>query len=170
MIRFLIYLFIFTNLSSFESKNTHNYIFPKWKEMILLNREILYSEDHKAFIDIYVNNIAKKSYILEEEQFKVGAIIVKPIYPKEERKNIARVTIMMKMQNGYDTENGNWWYGVYDESGLNASNTGRIKSCIMCHEIAEDTDYLFSESVMFDIQSQTVFKEVLKGNNLHKPK
>ena len=60
--------------------------------------------------------------------FPIGSIIVKPIYHKKKRGDIVRVTVMMKMEKGYDNNNNNWWYGVYDESGTNASHQGKISS------------------------------------------
>jgi len=55
---------------------------------------------------------------------------------------------MEKMKPGYDTSNGDWWYGVYDESGMEMAYEGRIPECISCHTMAKETDYLFSRSVM----------------------
>ncbi len=168
MIRFVCFLLFLTNIYSselIEGGNT-KYIFPNWRNMILLNQFTFESEDHDAFVDIYVNNLAKEPYILENENFPVGSIIVKPLYPKRKREHIARLMIMMKMKNGYDTKNNDWWYGVYDKSGMNPSHEGRIISCIRCHEEARDTDYLFSESVMYKIKSQLILED---KNSIHKP-
>ncbi len=149
----LILLILLTHLYASE------FIFPYWKSMNKLNKELLESDDHKAYIDIYVNDLAKEPYIRETERFPVGAIIIKPLYPKDKRENIARIVIMMKMQKGYDSKNGDWWYGSYNENGIDAYAEGKINSCIMCHEVAQDTDYLFSESVMYDIKSQIILKD-----------
>ena len=167
MSRFAVLLLLLTNLYSEGIKRGGDeFIFPKWKNMNLLNKYLLESQDHDAYVDIYVNDIAKEPYILEKNNFPVGSIIVKPLYPKKKRENIARLVIMMKMKSGYDSRNNNWWYGVYDKSGMYASYKGKIKSCITCHAEAKDTDYMFSESVMYDIALQPVFKD---SNTLHKP-
>ena len=55
-------------------------------------------------------------------------------------------------KKGYDPKNSDWWYGVYDETGTEGWYTGIIKSCIHCHETARKTDYLFTQSVMFEIR------------------
>jgi hypothetical protein len=55
---------------------------------------------------------------------------------------------MVKMEEGYDSEHGDWWYGVYDESGTEMAYEGRIPECINCHAMAKETDYLFARSVM----------------------
>lgn len=166
MIKVLIFLLLLTNLSSSEIQNqkVDKFTFPFWKNMNLLNKYTIESEDHRAYADIYVNDLAKEPYIRESENFPVDSIIVKPLYPKNKRENITRLVIMMKMKDGYDSKNNNWWYGVYDKSGITAYHQGKIASCITCHEVAKDTDYLFSESVMYKITSQPILK---KSNILH---
>lgn len=168
MIKFLIQLLLITSLCSEEMNDAaaDKFTFPFWRDMNLLNKSTFKSEDHRAYVDLYVNDLAKNPYILESEKFPIGSIIVKPLYPKQKRENIARLMVMMKMKKGYDKKNSDWWYGVYDESGMNAYDQGRINSCITCHEVAEDTDYLFSESVMYKITSQPIFKDT---NSIHKP-
>jgi hypothetical protein len=47
-----------------------------------------------------------------------------------------------------------WWYGVYDETGMEGSHQGKIKSCIKCHTQAKETDYMFSESVIESINEE----------------
>ena len=61
------------------------------------------------------------------------------------------------MHNGYDVKNNNWWYGVYDKTGNKVFHEGRIKSCIKCHEIAKETDYLFSETIIDKISLDSDF-------------
>jgi hypothetical protein len=80
------------------------------------------------------------------------AKIVKSHYFDVEGTQIDSLTVMVKMPSGYDTENGNWWYGMYDKSGTIAKKQGRLFSaCISCHRGAAKTDYLFSEEVMSEV-------------------
>jgi hypothetical protein len=137
--------------------------------MSKLNHNLLESDDHRAYVDIYVNRLAKEPYIREDEKFPIGSVIVKPLYPEEKRDNLNRIVIMMKMQKGYDSTNGDWWYGSYNKDGTKAYVSGKIQSCIACHEVAQDTDYLFSESVMFKIKSQTILKDENFINSLRNP-
>ncbi|WP_148218543.1 cytochrome P460 family protein [Sulfurimonas autotrophica] len=51
-------------------------------------------------------------------------------------------------------QNNDWWYGAYDKTGTTVWFEGKIKSCIKCHQIAKKTDYLFTESVMEEIDFQ----------------
>jgi hypothetical protein len=55
---------------------------------------------------------------------------------------------MVKMSPGFDPENADWWYGVYDESGTNMWDEGKLSDCIICHKQTADTDYLFSKDVI----------------------
>ncbi len=128
--------------------------FPQWKKLHKLNLGALESDAHRAYLDIYVNDLAKEAYETRASSFKVGSQIFKPLYPNPQRDYCARLTIMIKMPKGYDPQNGDWWYGVYDETGTEAWYRGKIRSCIVCHKMAQKSDYLFTESVMEDIELQ----------------
>jgi len=52
------------------------------------------------------------------------------------------------MLPGYDSENFDWWYGVYDASGMDIRDEGKLLDCTICHKQATETDYLFSKEVM----------------------
>jgi hypothetical protein len=60
---------------------------------------------------------------------------------------------MVKMPDGYDPENGDWWYAIYhDVAGIKPVKQGRLyNDCILCHKGASDTDYLFSKDVMVEV-------------------
>lgn len=135
-----------------DSKN--QFTFPDWKSLHKLNTKALKSDSHRAWIDIYVNTLAKEPYVEKLNLFPVGSIVVKPIYPDSNRSETSKLTIMVKMEEGYDTDNADWWYGVYDESGMDGWHQGKIKSCIKCHAHGKETDYLFSESVMESINEE----------------
>jgi len=130
------------------------FTFPCWKSLHKLNAEALESDSHQAWFDIYVNALAKKAYTEKLNLFPVGSIVLKPLYPNPQRTKTARLTIMTKMEKGYDSENGDWWYGVYDETGMEVSHQGKIKSCIKCHALAKETDYMFSGSMMESINEE----------------
>jgi hypothetical protein len=73
---------------------------------------------------------------------------VKAEYTSATAANANKLTIMVKMSPGYDPENADWWYGVYDRSGTKATMQGKIAFCIDCHKDASATDYLFSSEVL----------------------
>ena len=132
-----------------DDKN--KFTFPHWKSLHKLNIEVLKSHAHRAWFDMYANTLAKKAYVEKLSLFPVGSIVLKTLYPDPKRSETAKLTIMIKMEKGYDTENADWWYGVYDETGMEGYNQGKIKSCIKCHRKVKETDYMFSESIMESI-------------------
>jgi hypothetical protein len=132
----------------------NQFTFPRWKNLHKLNTEALESDSHRAWFDIYINELAKKAYIQKWSLFPVGSIVVKPLYSDPERSETSKLTIMIKMEKGYDTNNGDWWYGVYDKTGMEGWYQGKIKSCIKCHAYGKETDYMFSESVMESISEE----------------
>ncbi|WP_415406094.1 cytochrome P460 family protein [Sulfurovum sp. CS9] len=163
LLSFILSTMIMLDLSASQTDNDegvikHDYknqfTFPRWKSLHKLNTETLVSADHNAWFDIYVNTIAKKAYVEKLSLLPVGSIILKPLYPDLQRSKTAKLTIMIKMEKGYDPENGDWWYGVYDESGMEGYYQGKIKSCIKCHTQAKETDYMFSESVIESINEE----------------
>ncbi len=65
------------------------------------------------------------------------------------------VTVMLKREQGYDAENGNWFYVKYDARGNVMKNpkgmplAGRVAKgmqtgCIACHQAAEGGDFVFN--------------------------
>lgn len=135
--------------------------FKDWMHQIKLNKTIFESEAHNAFVDIYVNKKAEKAYKTRATVYPVGSIVYKPLYSDAKKSELAIVVIMQKMEKGYDSDHGDWWYGVYDETGTDGYHKGRIKSCIKCHEQAKHTDYMFSEDVMDKIEKGKAIKNVL---------
>ena len=124
--------------------------FEDWQSWTKVNPETLFSEGHVvSWVDVYVDDLAKTTYLTASAPYPECARIVKPIYSDATATDIVKLTIMVKMPPGYDPENGDWWYGVYDASGTYAQmKGGRRQDCISCHKQASDTDYLFSKDVM----------------------
>lgn len=139
------------DLSASQIDHKNEFIFPGWKSLHKLNTEVLESHAHRAWFDLYVNTLAKKAYTEKLSLFPVGSLVLKTHYLDAKRSGIAKLGIMLKMKNGYDAEHGDWWYGVYDETGMKGSYQGKIKSCIKCHMQVKETDYMFSESMMENI-------------------
>lgn len=123
-----------------------------WKSWHKLNGEILESEAHAAMVDIFVNEKARRPYETEAPLYPEGAIVVKPLYSDAGRQECVRIVVMVKMPSGYDPQNGDWWYGVGDESAEEMYYQGKLRTCIACHKAVEETDYMFSKSVMGKIR------------------
>ncbi len=137
-----------------ENDVERHFVFPQWKKFHKLNKALLHSHDHHAKVDIYTNDIATTPYIEQKKLFPIGSIILKPLYKKNDRGYLARLVVMVKMHKNYDKAHNDWWYGVYDKTGTTVWFEGKIQSCIICHERAKKTDYLFSEKVMEEIEFQ----------------
>lgn len=151
---FILSTMFMLDLSASNTDHNNQFTFPYWKSLHKLNTEALKSDAHRAWFDIYINALAKKAYIQKWRLLPVGSIIVKPLYPDPERSETSKLSIMIKMDKGYDTDHGDWWYGVYDESGMKGWYQGKIKSCIKCHTNSKETDYMFSESVIESINEK----------------
>ena len=128
--------------------------FEDWRSWQKLNHKPMFSKGHgKTWVDIYVNDLAEETYRNVSAPYPVCAKIVKANYEDEEGKSFKSLTVMVKMPNGYDPENGNWWYAnSYDADGAKPVRQGRLYTeCIVCHSGASETDYLFSKDVMAEV-------------------
>jgi len=56
---------------------------------------------------------------------------------------VVGLAAMAKMADGYDSENGNWYYAVLDPSGTQPVMQGKIEKCMDCHDSADERDYVF---------------------------
>ena len=102
----------------------------------------------KGIREIYVNSIGKAASDGNADlPYPAGTIIVKESYDSDDgqKGKLKDLTIMVKRESGYNSENGDWEY-------LSASATQKIKSqglikmCINCHTAAESDDYIFSSN------------------------
>jgi len=123
--------------------------FEGWWEWAKVTPTPVVSKGHNSnWVGIYVDELAKDTYLNAGAPYPECAKIVKPIYNDAEGKSVRKLTIMVKMSPGYDPENGDWWYASYDATGLNVRSQGRLDGCIPCHKQAAETDYLFSKDVL----------------------
>jgi hypothetical protein len=119
-----------------------------WQSWEKLSAEPFPSEHGSAaFVDVYVSPDHVDAFTSLEGDMPQGMAIVKAAYgdaggaPGE----LEALTVMAKMEPGYDPEHGDWYYGVLDPSGATAMQQGKLQMCIGCHEGA-GTDYVFGET------------------------
>jgi hypothetical protein len=123
--------------------------FEGWSEWAQVTQKPIVSEGHNNnWVGIYVDELAKDTYLSAGAPYPECAKIVKPIYFDAEGKSVRKLTIMVKMKPGYDPDNGDWWYAHSDASGTQIGRHGRLHGCIPCHKQAAETDYLFSKDVL----------------------
>jgi len=128
--------------------------FEDWRDWTSVTPEPVKSKGHhNNWVEIYVNKIAEETYLSASSPYQVCAKIVKPIHTDSSGTKVLKITIMVKMPPGYDSENADWWYGVYDESGTDIWDEGKLPDCVICHKQAAETDYLFAKDVMHTTQN-----------------
>ena len=107
---------------------------------------------HEVFVNIYVNDLAQDIYLSASgDTFPRCAMIVKPHLEGADSETVTAITVMVKMPDGYDSENNDWWWGMYDKEGRVAEMSGKVPVCIACHKPAAADDYVFSKKVMGEI-------------------
>ena len=128
--------------------------FEGWSRWTKVNPSPLVSEGHKDMgvaphVDVYVDDLAKDTYLAVSSPYPECSRIAKATYTDETATEVEKLGIMVKMPEGYDPEHNDWWYAVYDPTGTEASAQGKtIFNCRDCHQQVSGTDYLFSEEVV----------------------
>lgn len=96
-----------------------------------------------AWCNVYVNEKARKTMLSGEGIYPVGSLIVKSKLPQKEKPDqIELFTVMRKMTDDYDPKHGNWEYAIVDGKSRRVFASGKIESCITCHEPYKKTDYV----------------------------
>lgn len=114
-----------------------------WPSWTKINTERFESGGHKAaWVDIYTEPQHADAYKALGGTMPIGFRVVKAQYKTKDATEASGLTVMGKMEAGYDPENGDWFYGVYDATGTKAIKQGKLGMCLECHDADEDTDYL----------------------------
>ncbi len=108
-----------------------------------------YGPHANAAIVVYMNHAAARAFHDGVVPYPPGAVIVKekmlggyitkdgkPSHGAEDGYGG-----MVKRAPGYDPAHGDWEYFYFDD--LTKIETGRVTSCIKCHESAKSSDYVF---------------------------
>jgi hypothetical protein len=98
---------------------------------------------------IYMNDLAADAFGKGSKPFPVGSVVVKRKTILGYRDNSGNYGIhgengvggMVKRAPGYDPAHGDWEYFYFDNPAKIQS--GRIDSCVKCHETAKGKDYVF---------------------------
>ena len=123
--------------------------FEDWREWTKVTPNPVISKGHSDnWVGVYVDDVAKATYLAVTGPYPECARIVKPVYTDASGTDVQRITVMVKMSPGYDPQDNDWWYGMYDAAGKSAIKQGQLSGCIICHRQAADTDYLFSKEVV----------------------
>jgi hypothetical protein len=103
-------------------------------------------EPHGDFYcHVFVNEAGLETMRSGKGVYPVGTVIVKQKFTDKQGTQTELFTVLQKMEDGYDSENGDWEYSTVDHSAKNILSRGRIESCIDCHKAYEATDYVTRE-------------------------
>lgn len=116
-----------------------------WKSWTKVNNDTFVSKGHKKpWVNVYVTDAAA---------YKAGGVsqgfaVVKAIHSDDGGKpgDVKMLTVMAKMESGYDSENGDWYYAAMSADGSKVMQEGKLPMCIGCHTGGED--YLFPDKVI----------------------
>ena len=97
-------------------------------------------------IVVYMNDLAAGAFRTNAATFPVGAVIVKQktvvgYTDKGVRRGDDGVGGMFKRSAVYDSKPGYWEYFYFED--FSRVESGRISSCVQCHESAKSKDYVF---------------------------
>ena len=105
-------------------------------------------ERAKGFREIYVNEAGKAvAYGEAEYPYPEGSVILKESFTEKDggKGKLASITVMIKREEGYDRDNGNWEY-VNANGDFKISRQGKIGMCIGCHSVMSGKDFTFWDS------------------------
>ncbi len=108
-----------------------------------------YGPHANAAIVIYMNRLAARAFRDSVSPYPVGSVIVKEksfggYWDKNGKPAVTAangVGGMVKRPAGFDPEHGDWEYFYFQDPAKIES--GRIASCVNCHQSAKATDYVF---------------------------
>jgi len=95
------------------------------------------------FVVVYVNDIGKDAMMKQRKpKFPEGTIIVKEKYPAEDHVPPELLTVMRKREAGYNPQNGDWEYMVFNGPATKVFARGKLEPCQGCHLMHERSDYV----------------------------
>lgn len=101
---------------------------------------------HNPHVDyychVYVNDLALQPMETGNGTYPEGSLVIKQKFSDQRGIDTELFTVMRKMHDGYDKENGNWEYSIVDASAQTVMSRGRTDSCINCHTDYAGTDYV----------------------------
>jgi len=82
---------------------------------------------------IYANEKAYRvSTGKENLPYPEGATFIMTFFNKDGDQT-KHAYVMRKMPKGYDNDNGNWYYGIFQRSDWTLDKVGSMPTCIKCH-------------------------------------
>ena len=105
------------------------------------------------YITVYVNDVGRHAMMEEKSpHFPQGSIIVKEKLTTAKSTTPELLTVMIKREQGYNPESGDWEYMVVDGAGKSVQGRGKLENCQTCHQLEQDTDYVSRSYLPFDVR------------------
>lgn len=115
-----------------------------WREWKKSNPRRFRSKGHGyLWVDVHVHASHLEVYGDRAQPAPVGFAVAMAGYETAEATEPTGLTVMAKMPPGYDPENGDWYYAIYDAAGKTATLGGKLAPCTGCHIHARPRDFLF---------------------------
>ncbi|MFQ5495837.1 MAG: hypothetical protein ACE5EX_10705 [Phycisphaerae bacterium] len=112
---------------------------------------------HGKWVRLYATHVTVdgRAYPIIVKDNYGGRGVTKALVDKDPDAWLKAVTIMLQREEGYDTEDHNWFWVKFGKDGTILKNpkgmllAGRVakgmpKGCISCHAQAGESDFLFS--------------------------
>ena len=110
-----------------------------------------YNPHLDKFVVVFVNEIGRAAMLEQRTpKFPQGSIIVKEKLSTKESSAPELLTIMKKREQGYDTDNGDWEYFVFDGAGEVMQANGKLEKCQACHREEKRTDFVMRDYISYD--------------------
>ncbi|MCA1643414.1 MAG: cytochrome P460 family protein [Acidobacteria bacterium] len=96
------------------------------------------------YISVYVNGAGVKAMTHEKgTEFPLGTAIVKEKFAGREGETVELMTAMVKREQGFNPESGDWEYFVLNGAGTEIQARGKLENCMACHVPRKEWDYTF---------------------------
>jgi len=98
---------------------------------------------NNKYINVYVNQAGAGEMMTKKKPlFPQGTVIVKEKLSTPDSKTPELLTVMIKRNKGFNSENGDWEYMTLNGEATKVTARGKLTSCQSCHAVDKPTDYV----------------------------
>ena len=116
-------------------------LIQSYKDFPALNTDLKRSDTHQGMmVRTHLDPTAMQAYQNKAFPYANGAEVVKEGHMGADGP-VSALFIMKKIE-GYDPENGDWFYAMANGDGM-VGEQGRMQMCISCHGAARDKDFIY---------------------------
>jgi Cytochrome P460 len=107
------------------------------------------------YINVYVNSLGKTEMMTKKRpQFPKGTVIVKEKLTTAESTTPELLTVMIKREKGFNSDNGDWEYMTVNGEATEVTAKGKLENCMACHAVEKSTDYVSRRYLPFKIREK----------------